>query len=125
VLSLFGLLEVCDMSVYNPEEWMLVRITGTHPHYRVFGSWRGGYLNGDSWRLNSGIVSVNRSAEDNDILEIHGHTGSIYEVHTSTYGIRSPYNRGELDGLVERSGNNAFVIEDISIDEILATNWSM
>jgi hypothetical protein len=111
------------MSVYRPEEWILVRITGTD--YRVFGSWRGGYLNGDSWRLNSGIVSVNRSSENNDILEIHGHTGSIYEVHTSAYGIRSPYNRGELDGLVERSGNNAFVIEDISIDEILATNWSM
>lgn len=32
---------------YSPEEWQIIKINGTDPHYRVFGSWRGGYTTGD------------------------------------------------------------------------------
>ena len=79
--------------MYTPEEWALVKIGGTDPHYRVFGSWRGGYLTGDSWRLNSGVVSVE---EDGDYYLFHGHTGSVYSCHKEAYGIRSPWNASVL-----------------------------
>ena len=55
--------------MYTPDGWMIVKITGTNPHYRVFGSWRGGYLSGDSWRMNSGIISVKEDGENYYVFE--------------------------------------------------------
>jgi|SRR5210317_1012074 len=100
--------------MYNPEEWILVKIDGTDPHYRVFGSWRGSYLNGDSWRLNSGIVSVEF---DGEYYKFYGHTGSVYECHMSTYGIASPYNMGVLKGYCDNSKGHMEMIEDMPVIE--------
>ena len=38
----------------TPESWVMLKITidGQEPYYKVFGSWAGGYLNGDHWQLN-------------------------------------------------------------------------
>lgn len=74
--------------MYKPEEWLIVKITGDDPHYRVFGSWRGGYVSGDSWRMNSGITSVE---EDGGYFLFHGKSGSVYRCHKDTYGVKSPY----------------------------------
>ena len=68
---------------YAPDKWLLIKIRGTDPHYRVFGSWSGGYLDGDSWRLNSGITSVE---EVGDYYYFHGNTGSVYKCHKEAYG---------------------------------------
>lgn len=95
---------------YQPEEWCIVKITGTAPHYRVFGGWRGGYLTGDSWRLNSGIVSVEET--DTDWVFI-GHTGSMYICHKNLYGIRSPYNTSVLNDYVSKSGGYMHVIDEM------------
>ena len=46
------------MNTYNPDNWVIVHIGGTDPHYRVLCGWHGGYLNGDSWKLSSGIEGV-------------------------------------------------------------------
>lgn len=43
------------MSVYAPDSWTVVKLNGNDPHYRVLASWAGGYLNGDSWKLSSGL----------------------------------------------------------------------
>lgn len=83
---------------YAPEEWCLVQITNNDPHYRVFGSWRGGYITGDSWKLNSGITSVE---EDEEFYYFKGYSGSVYRCHKERYGIRSPYNSGILATLPE------------------------
>lgn len=80
-------------TLYTPEEWVVVKINVNIPHYRVFGSWRGGYTNGDSWRMNSGIVSVEF---DGDCYIFKGHSESTYICHKSAYGIRSPYNNSVL-----------------------------
>jgi hypothetical protein len=84
------------MSNYTPDGWVIIKIKGTDPHYRVFGSWRGGYLNGDSWRLNSGIV---RAEQNGDTFDLFGHSGSIYTVHKEGYGRLGMYNRGEAERL--------------------------
>jgi hypothetical protein len=36
------------MTEYTPNKWIIVKVTGEDPHYRVLGSWQGGYLDGDS-----------------------------------------------------------------------------
>jgi hypothetical protein len=71
------------MNEYNPDKWLLIKIGGTDPHYRVFGSWSGGYLDGDSWRMNSGITRVE---EDGDYYKFFGSSGSCYRCHKEMYG---------------------------------------
>lgn len=46
--------------------------------YKILGGWSGGYLHGDSWKLNSGIVSYN---EDGDSIYFKGHSGSVYQCY--------------------------------------------
>jgi hypothetical protein len=44
------------MSIYKPDGWVILRFTPANEkyYYKIFASWRGGYLNGGSWRLSSG-----------------------------------------------------------------------
>lgn len=102
--------------MYNPDSWQLIRIEGQSPHYRVFGSWSGGYLDGDSWRLNSGIVRVE---EEGDYYNFIGHTGSVYQCHKNAYGIRSLHNRGVL----EQYANDLFTIVE-EMPDIMSIDWS-
>ena len=82
------------MSTYNPDCWVVIKITNTDTLlatendevlYKVLAGWGGGDLNGDSWRMNSGIDLV----FDHD-REIHfyGHSGSTYICHKEAYGLR-------------------------------------
>jgi len=80
--------------MYIPDKWMLVHIGGDDPHYRVFGSWYGGYLHGDSWRMNSGIT---RCDEEGDYYVFHGSSGSQYRCHKKCYGTTA-YGASILEG---------------------------
>ena len=44
------------MNEYRPDNWVVIKLKGDDPHYRVLAGCSGGYLDGDSWRMNSGIV---------------------------------------------------------------------
>lgn len=83
------------MSNYQPEEWILVKLISEDGSigYKVFGSWRGGYVDGDFWRMNSGIT---RMEQDDTHYYFHGASGSMYACNKMTYGIRSPYNNSVL-----------------------------
>lgn len=96
------------MTTYSPDKWMLIQITGTDPHYRVFGAWSGGYTTGDSWRLNSGVESVD---EDDEYYYFKGHSGSVYKCHKDAYGSNS-YGFGVINGLIERSGGHMHLIAE-------------
>ncbi len=64
------------MSEYKPVAWAIIRFrNGDEDIYKVMGGWYGGYLYGDSWRLNSGIVEV---IDKGDTYEFVGASGSIY-----------------------------------------------
>lgn len=70
------------MSNYQPDRWVLLK----YQHgYKVLGSWYGGYLYGDSWRLNSGVTSVDVS-QDN-LISFWGASGSCYTCHEDDYGM--------------------------------------
>ena len=82
---------------YYPDSWVVIKITEEtlnasntayiegRTYYKVLGGWSGGYLHGDSWRLNSGINLV---FEHKDEIHFYGHSGSNYICHKSTYGLR-------------------------------------
>jgi hypothetical protein len=105
--------------MYTPDGWMIVKITGTNPHYRVFGSWRGGYLSGDSWRMNSGIISVKEDGENYYVFE--GHSGSKYYCHKEGYGRIGPYNSGVLGEYVNKSGGHMEGLKDMP--DIMNMDW--
>lgn len=74
------------MSEYRPDRWMLVKIEREEkePIYKVLGTWFGGYLNGDSWKMNSGVTKV-RDLEE--VLVFVGYTGSEYVCRKDAYGL--------------------------------------
>tara|TARA_B110000285_G_scaffold161830_1_gene180759 strand:+ start:75 stop:434 length:360 start_codon:yes stop_codon:yes gene_type:complete len=87
------------MSEYNPDNWVVLKIKpgkGMFPFYKVLAGFSGGYLDGDSWRMNSGITEVK---EDGDYYEFYGSSGSCYRCHKEQYQLRMN-NAGVYDHLV-------------------------
>jgi len=72
----------------TPDKWMIIEIKGSDPHYSVFGSWFGGYLGSDSWRISSGITKCEYDSEA-DCFLLHGTSGSLYKCHADAYGASS------------------------------------
>ena len=70
---------------YFPDNWVIIKLKGDVPHYRVLAGWSGGYTTGDSWRMNSGIVRV----EQTEFLYMfYGSSGSVYECVKNSYCLR-------------------------------------
>jgi hypothetical protein len=100
----------------KPDRWLLVRVNGTNPHWRIFATWGGGYTYGESWRLNSGVASVEEKDEWFDFI---GHSGSVYRCSKTGYGV-TLYGMGVLTDLIEKSAGKAEAIWEEPSD-ILAT----
>lgn len=72
------------MSNYEPYKWTIIGADGMKEGFKsnkneclkVLASFKGGYLDGDSWRLSSGIESV---VEKEHHYEIKNHSGSVYK----------------------------------------------
>lgn len=80
-----------------PCRWLLVEVGDLH---KVFAVWTGGYLDGDAWRMNSGIESVE---VDGDYFLMHGFSGSVYRCHKDQYGTTA-YGSFILADLTIRAG---------------------
>ena len=104
-----------------PDGWMLVEIGGTDPHYRIFGSWRGGYLDGDSWRLNSGCKTMKKVGE---YYYFFGHSGSVYKCHEDGYGRLGVYNDGVLRSYEDKAGGTFQAVPFLpdNIEELINGN---
>lgn len=71
--------------IYTPDKWVVLQFNhnGEITH-KVLGGWYGGYLGGDSWRMNSGITEV---IDSNDIFIFKGYSGSEYHCNKTAYGM--------------------------------------
>lgn len=97
------------MTEYNPDRWLVLKIElNGEIVYKVFGTWHGGYLDGDSWRANSGIKEV--SVDGNFIL-FHGESGSIYRCHKDTYGA-SAWSHSVLRRLIENTDSPVTILDE-------------
>lgn len=87
---------------YTPDKWKIIKLSppDDETFYKVFGMWSGGYLDGDSWRMNSGIKSVYK---DGEYFVVMGYSGSAYRCHKQTEGTNA-YGAAVLSGLLERDG---------------------
>lgn len=69
------------MNEYRPDSWVIIKLPSDHG-YKVLGGWSGGYLHGDSWRLNSGITRIEKEGK---YYMIHGYSSSVYYCHSGRY----------------------------------------
>ena len=105
------------MSDYSPDNWVVLKIKEgklDRGFYKVLAGWSGGYLDGDYWRMNSGITEV---TEDGDYYEFYGQTGSRYRCHKKGYRLTMA-NCGVYNTLKE---NEAFEGQVTLMPE--DTNW--
>lgn len=95
-----------------PHKWVVIKIKdGT---YKVLGSWYGGYLDGDVWRLNSGIKEV---IEDDDFYNFVGFSGSVYKCHKERYGMSS-FTSGIYRGFKTQAPEIELMPEDTKWTEL-------
>ena len=93
-------------NIYEPDGWSL--ISGKSGYY-VFGSWSGGYLDGDNWRRNSGIV---RYTEDESFYYFYGNTGSCYQC-SKKFNHITTHNMSVLSSIISgNTGSKVISIED-------------
>ena len=79
---------VGEMTEYYPDNWVVLKIKkgkGTFPFYKVLAGWSGGYTQGDSWRMNSGVVHVEDAGEH---WRFYAYSGSCYICHKEQYQLR-------------------------------------
>lgn len=104
------------MSDYLPEKWLILKFEPLNGDifYKVLGTWGGSYLSGQSWKINSGITSVEMV---DDWYEFTGTSGSIYQCHKDRYGAFS-YGMSVLNNMIEKSKDECIIT---IMDE--NTNW--
>ena len=97
------------MSTYNPDKWVVVKITGNDrpPVYKVFGCWYGGYAGSDSWKLNSGIT---KATLEGFVYSFEGSSGSVYECHKDCFGT-SMFGWGVMTAMINQAQENGITIE--------------
>lgn len=95
----------------TPNRWVVIKIPDSC--YKVFGTWTGGYLDGDSWQLNSGIKSVEY---DDEYFYFNGFSGSVYKCHKECYGIIGMYLSNVLGYIIRKS--NAELLDDCDFSKL-------
>ena len=109
----------------TPDKWVVVKIDNNldKPFYKVFATWAGGYLDGDRWKLNSGIKLV---IDDDDYYYFIGHSGSCYKCHKKGYGTASSYGEGVLMDMIKNAYKTNVTVnvlpEDTEWEELLNQN---
>lgn len=107
------------MSQYTPDRWVVLEFTHNDTVTRkLFGGWYGGYTDGDTWKLNSGITAIR--IDDSGHYEFDGASGSTYYCHLSDYGM-SGLQVGVLAGWLKQAEQHSdFKIKKLCIDDIVA-----
>ena len=102
------------MNEHNPDSWVIIKITGIEEKdfFKVLAGWSGGYLDGDSWRMNSGIDKVEF---DGEYYSFIGSSGSVYKCHKSGETMRMSM-AGTWAQLKEKFPDN---VELVSVEDIV------
>lgn len=112
-----------SIDIYNPDNWVIVKFNSKEhgSAYKVLGGWSGGYLDGDSWRLSSGLNDIE---EDGEYYLMHNHSGSVYKCHKDGNGMgylsANQYNI--MKKQVEEAGAE---ISTITVEEFLSEKSKM
>jgi hypothetical protein len=71
-----------------PDRWVVVALSlNGESSKKVLAGWYGGYLNGDSWKLSSGITQVTK--EGDKVFHFDNASGSRYTCQKGAFGMSS------------------------------------
>lgn len=89
----------------KPDGWVILKISSDEFEsgygYKLFSSWRGGYLDNDSWRLNSGITSIEKENDEEEYYIVKGNSSTEYMIHSSTFKALGLYNSSVLEHIIK------------------------
>lgn len=102
------------MTAYVPDRWVVIELkSSTETVYKVLASWYGGYTGSDSWKLSSGITSIDNK---DDVYEFHNYSGSVYTCHKQAYGM-SMYTTSIYDSW-EKQNSDEIAIRVLDEQEV-------
>jgi hypothetical protein len=84
-------------------------------YYKVLAGWYGGYANGDSWKINSGITKVDKV---DGVYEFSGYSGSSYFCHQSVERLTG-LTAGVLSSLQKDIETIGASIEVVPVSEVI------
>ena len=68
--------------IYTPDSWVILKLHNmSEVHYRVVAGWHGGYTQGNSWKMNSGITKY--TIKDK-LISFDGYSGSCYNCYINS-----------------------------------------
>lgn len=102
---------------YTPDCWVVLKfVHDGSTIYKVFAGWYGGFANGDSWKLNSGITKVE---VDGDFYLFHGSSGSVYRCHKKTYRCS-----GYMNQVYDSFEYQVAQTDNVTMEKLpMETNW--
>jgi hypothetical protein len=101
---------------YTPDRWILIQIESAKVGKitKILSGWYGGYLNGDSWRLSSGVTKIEE--KDTHYL-IHNESGSIYTCYKNNEGVSGLTGNILYNWQEQAKDRDGVTVKEISIDE--------
>lgn len=91
-----------------PDNWVILKLPNNV--YKVFATWIGGYLYGDSWKLNSGIHKVE---QDENFYYFIGYSGSCYKCNKKSYGIVTSFGLNILNKIIGIGNGNIKLMDNV------------
>ena len=107
------------MREYIPDRWVILEFDAPNlekPMQKVFGGWYGGFTQGDSWKLNSGIT---KTTKDGDWFHFEGYSGSVYQAHPNGYGMSGYMSNILASWQKQAEERGDITIRILDIDEIV------
>jgi len=102
--------------MYTPDRWLILKITKNEESiFKVLAGWSGSYLEGQIWRINSGIKKV---TEVDGYFLFEGDSGSVYKCHLNGYGANMIMS-GILNTMTKQNDYNVIVVDEKELKNIL------
>lgn len=90
---------------YYPDGWSIIKLNDND--YRVYAGFRGGYIESDKWRVNSGITRAGLTKEG---YIVEGDSGTAYKLDLDLHDNFTMYLAGTLQDICRV--NNATVLSE-------------
>lgn len=70
-----------------PDDWKILKITlkSGETNYFIAAGWAGGYTQGRSWKISSGVDGIVHKTED--YVDFHNKSGSVYRCYFDREGL--------------------------------------
>lgn len=99
------------MSEYSPDKWSILKMKDGV--YKVLAGWSGGYLDSDSWKVSSGLLSIE---EDGDYYLMHNHSGSVYRCHKQSEGM-THLSASIYSKIQEECSKAGYEVKTVTVEE--------